>query len=211
MESSHHSLSTRNIAVLALTVVLAGSVLAATKAPTRAAAPADPPVGTIMAYAGPIGTIPANWLLCDGSAISRAAQPLLFAAIGTTWGGDANPNFFLPDLRGEFLRGVDKDRSGAASNPAIDPDRDARYSFSPPNSRSNPGNGGNNVGSFQRDTFASHTHGRPVVTEPNNGGNDGSGWHSMYDNKVPFAPTSPTGGSETRPRNAYVYWIIRAS
>lgn len=65
------------------------------------------PAGSIMPYAG--STVPADWLPCDGSAVSRADYAELFTAIGTTYGaGDGSTTFNLPDLRGEFLRGLDE-------------------------------------------------------------------------------------------------------
>ena len=55
--------------------------------------------GVIQMYAG--ATTPTGWLICDGSEVSRADYPLLFAAIGTTWGaGDGSTTFLLPDLQG---------------------------------------------------------------------------------------------------------------
>lgn len=46
-------------------------------------------------------TLPAGWLLQDGSAISRTTYAALFAVIGTTWGaGDGTTTFNLPDRRG---------------------------------------------------------------------------------------------------------------
>lgn len=42
-----------------------------------------------------------NWLLCDGSAISRTVYAPLFAAIGTQYGtGDGSSTFNLPNLKG---------------------------------------------------------------------------------------------------------------
>ena len=56
-------------------------------------------------------TAPTGWLKANGAAISRTAYGALFAAIGTTFGaGDGSTTFNLPDLRGEFLRGVDDAR-----------------------------------------------------------------------------------------------------
>lgn len=46
------------------------------------------------------GAAPSGWLVCDGSAVSQATYPDLYAALGTTWGPDAGGNFTLPDLRG---------------------------------------------------------------------------------------------------------------
>lgn len=50
---------------------------------------------------------PAGWLACDGSLVSRAGLPDLFAAIGTTYGaGDGSTTFGLPDPRGRVLVGA---------------------------------------------------------------------------------------------------------
>lgn len=47
------------------------------------------------------GTAPTNWLLCDGTAISRSTYATLFALIGTTFGaGDGSTTFNVPDFRG---------------------------------------------------------------------------------------------------------------
>lgn len=43
---------------------------------------------------------PNEWLLCDGSAVSRTTYAALFAIIGTTYGvGDGSTTFNVPDLR----------------------------------------------------------------------------------------------------------------
>lgn len=67
------------------------------------------PKGTISPYAGssaPTG----NWLLCAGQTLNAVTNPeyaALFSVIGTTYGGTANTNFRLPDLRGRVVAGVD--------------------------------------------------------------------------------------------------------
>lgn len=51
-----------------------------------------------------------NWLLCDGSAVSRTTYADLFTLIGTNFGaGDGSTTFNLPDYRGKFLRGLGGD------------------------------------------------------------------------------------------------------
>lgn len=61
-------------------------------------------VGAVVAFAG--STSPAGWLLCDGSAVSRATYAALFAVIGTTYGnGDGNATFNLPNLTDKFIQG----------------------------------------------------------------------------------------------------------
>jgi microcystin-dependent protein len=63
------------------------------------------PAGAIMPYAGSV--IPAGWLVCDGSAVSRTGQAALFTALGTTWGvGDGVTTFNIPDLRDRVPIGV---------------------------------------------------------------------------------------------------------
>lgn len=63
------------------------------------------PTGTIAPFGG--GTVPAGWMLCDGSAISRTTYSSLFAAINTTYGsGDGLSTFTLPNAQGVFLRGA---------------------------------------------------------------------------------------------------------
>lgn len=64
------------------------------------------PPGCMLPFGGP--TAPSGWHKCDGSAVSRASFPLLFAAIGTAWGiGDGSTTFNLPDMRGRTFAGVD--------------------------------------------------------------------------------------------------------
>jgi microcystin-dependent protein len=55
------------------------------------------PAGIIQMYAG--STAPTNWLLCDGSAVSRTTYSSLFSAIGTNYGvGNGSTTFNLPNL-----------------------------------------------------------------------------------------------------------------
>ncbi|MDR3560757.1 MAG: phage tail protein [Negativicutes bacterium] len=65
--------------------------------------------GAVQYFAMP--TAPSGWLVADGSAVLRTEYAALFAAIGSTFGtGDGSTTFNLPDLRGEFVRGIDKGR-----------------------------------------------------------------------------------------------------
>jgi len=69
-------------------------------------AAAEVPVGSIVLYG--VATAPTGWILCDGSAVSRSDQALLFAVIGTTYGvGDGSSTFNVPDLRGRVPVGRD--------------------------------------------------------------------------------------------------------
>lgn len=54
-----------------------------------------------------LSAVPENYLLCDGSAISRTTYADLFDKIGTIYGaGDGSTTFCLPDYRGIHLRGL---------------------------------------------------------------------------------------------------------
>ena len=67
------------------------------------------PPGTVLWFAAT--SPPAGYLECDGASISRTAYAALFSAIDTTFGqGDGESTFAIPDLRGEFIRGVDNGR-----------------------------------------------------------------------------------------------------
>jgi microcystin-dependent protein len=45
---------------------------------------------------------PLGWAFCDGSVLSIAENDALFTLIGTTYGGDGQTTFALPDLRGRL-------------------------------------------------------------------------------------------------------------
>lgn len=59
---------------------------------------ATPYVGEIRLFAGTYA--PVGWLLCDGQVLSIAAYEVLFTLLGTTYGGDGQQTFALPDMRG---------------------------------------------------------------------------------------------------------------
>jgi microcystin-dependent protein len=59
---------------------------------------ADPYLGEIRLFAG--NYAPDTWLFCDGTVLPIAQFNNLFDLIGTTYGGDGENTFNLPDLRG---------------------------------------------------------------------------------------------------------------
>jgi microcystin-dependent protein len=61
---------------------------------------AQPYVGEIRMFAGNFA--PAGWMFCEGQLISIAENEVLFQLIGTTYGGDGESSFALPDLRGRL-------------------------------------------------------------------------------------------------------------
>lgn len=135
-------------------------------------------------WTGP--TPPTGWLVRDGSAISRAAYPELFAAIGTRYGaGNGTTTFNLPDDKGVFERGWD-------SSGSIDP--------------------GRVFGSIQLDEIKSHSHPpasgvQYFLGETTGGGGEGVVTGSV--DLVVMSATGATGGTETRPRNRAYLPIIK--
>jgi microcystin-dependent protein len=59
---------------------------------------AQPYVGEIRMFGGNFA--PAGWMFCEGQLLPISENETLFQLIGTTYGGDGQSTFALPDLRG---------------------------------------------------------------------------------------------------------------
>ncbi len=164
----------------------------------------DFPVGTVIPFAGtPIAAAALEaegWRICDGTLVSSADFSELYATIGNNWGGDAS-NFNLPDLRGQFLRGLDERTDGTTQ----DPDGNSRVA------RYTGGTGGRNVGSYQIDQFKSHTHtyNNDSYSHRAGGGSNNNNVPKSQDG-INTGQTLASGGNETRPKNVYVLYLIKA-
>jgi hypothetical protein len=172
------------------------------------------PPGSIMAFGGHTNAIPDGWLLCDGRAVSSNDLPRLYAAISTNWGAGytfngttwaktiANQDFNLPDLRGYFLRGVD----GGSGR---DPDQATRLTSA------FLGNTGDRVGSVQEGAVGPHRHRFPLPLDVNGSGDIQAITHTPNaDESFGYRYAEQVtdlneGSSETRPKNAYVHYIIK--
>lgn len=144
------------------------------------------PAGKVAHFAGALA--PEGWLACNGATISRTAYAALFAAIGTTYGaGDGATTFALPDLRGEFVRGLDSGRG-------VDTGRE--------------------LGSAQGHQMPSHTHSADRWQQIA-AGVDGTSGNQSSSNMAPTfgnVSTSTTAagtGAETRPRNVAMLACIK--
>jgi microcystin-dependent protein len=125
-------------------------------------------------------TAPFGWLACDGTAKSRTTYAKLFAVVGETFGvGDGSTTFNMPELRGEFVRGLDDSRG-------VDT--------------------GRTLGSAQADLFKAHTH---TIPTSDSSGVFGRGIVPTDDGTPPRGNTSSTGGTETRPRNVALLYCIK--
>jgi microcystin-dependent protein len=158
--------------------------------------------GMIMMWGGLSDQVPDGWLICDGSTVSQTQYPDLYTAVQDNFG--KNPpdgEFYLPDLRGRFVRGVD---DGADR----DPDINSRTDMQDPSAFSTT------VGSVQSHAFQNHDHGYYEVEGqsniPDNGGIDNG--HDLINtsSSTDQADSSVYSvSSETRPINAYLYFIIQ--
>jgi hypothetical protein len=160
------------------------------------------PVGSVIAFMGPIDQIPAGWVLCDGRTIDLSANPEfgdLYTLIGNMYGNSPVGTFKVPDLRGMFLRGVD---SRAVNDPErVDPDNEERTRAD--------GITGPVVGSFQQHRFARHGHSVRMGNINSNSSYDVPFKGRGYDSAQSDEPAAQSGGDETRPVNIYVYYIIK--
>jgi microcystin-dependent protein len=151
------------------------------------------PTGVMLPFGGPTANIPSGYLGCDGSSYLRASYTNLYSVIGSGYGSADSTHFNVPDMRGNFARGVD---AGAGR----DPDTTSRTA------QNTGGNTGDAVGSVQAGQFASHNHYTATAA------GYGSAGGYVADASGPTAYntyTSSSGGNETRPINVYVNWIIK--
>ena len=174
--------------------------------PLPTGAPVAVPVGTVLAFAGDIRTqvtplSARGYLVCDGRALAVSEFYELFLVIGYQYSPSAGGGtFHLPDLQGYFLRGVDPTGK-------VDPDNQDRTL---PDGRKGP-----LVGSVQQSAFQVHEHDyTPAApsgaTQPGDSGSVGAGTvatSAVVQGGSPYPPR--TSAQETRPVNAYVYYIIR--
>lgn len=156
------------------------------------------PAGSIHAFGGSESNLPGGYIVADGRAVSRSTYSQLYAAIGNAWGsGDGLTTFNVPDLRGLFLRGVNTTTIGSSGR---DPNAGSRVAIA------GGGNSGDTEGSYQPDQFLGHDHGY--------GGTGGAGAiSSVFNVGDAFSAyafrTEGEGGAETRPKNAYVLYMVK--
>lgn len=150
------------------------------------------PAGVYVPYGGT--SSPTGWLMCDGASYLRVSFADLFSAIGTAYGSADGTHFNVPDMRGYFVRGTD---NGAGH----DPDSSSRTALNP------GGNTGDNVGSFQSDQYASHSHIERVALGVS--GTLAPSTANATLTQTSGASTEDSGGNETRPKNVNTNFIIK--
>lgn len=166
------------------------------------------PVGVMEIWAGRHDNVPAGYLLCDGVQYDSSSYPELFQAIGYGFGGNGGNLFNVPDVRGRFMRGVDQ---GVGN----DPDADSRLASA------SGGNTGDAVGTLQEDQLqcfeATYDKSFSQAIAIRQGTH---GYINVRAHANTYTPTDiqftegdcgvPRFGSETRPTNINVHYIIKA-
>jgi hypothetical protein len=191
-------------------LVLLAALVGATQSKPLAAATAPNPLPPDYAYPGEVRAFageacPESWLVADGKEYPTSAHKRLEAAIGDRWGSSSTSTFKVPDLRGMFLRGWQRDRVASEGDP------EAASRAIPPGAPIDAA-GGNHVGTFQGDMFARHSHTTTLTGRWGDHHGDTAGW-GYDDGNWPGGgvgiATSTEGGAETRPRNVYLLFCIR--
>ncbi|SPZ24445.1 Phage Tail Collar Domain [Providencia rettgeri] len=134
----------------------------------------DYPVGAPIPW--PQATAPTGFLVCNGQSFNKTTYPLL---------AKAYPTGVLPDLRGEFLRGLDAGRGVDIGRTFL---------------------------SSQLDENKEHNHSVVLKNATGNGAND---QHAMRTLAISVSnstyTTEKSGGKESRPRNIAFLYIVRAA
>lgn len=161
--------------------------------------------GEIIMFGGPRGNMPNDCLACDGGSYDPLLYPQLFAKIGYRW-GRTDDLFHVPDFEGRFPRGVDHGSGRDTSSGARTANRPG-------------GQVGDNVGSVQEDAFQCHDHSVPFQTgvagpsesiDTNSGQTNGPSGLVITNGVYEGSCGPPKTADETRPKNAYVEFMIYA-
>ena len=140
-------------------------------------------VGEIIAY--PNATIPDGWLECNGQSTSG------YSALAAVCGAN------VPDLRGEFIRGFDNGKGTDSGRTLLSTQAAAFASHT--HTLTDPGH--------------SHTETRAVSRTVSDGGVNGAQVASLSSPQTSTETTGITigseGGTETRPRNIALIYIIK--
>lgn len=176
------------------------------------------PVGAIIAFAGNVEKHKAahsettdskadsfvtksiesyGWMVCDGSPLESSKYPELYYALGNLYGGSEDKTTFnLPNLSGQFLRGIGTDKASTDSRTKA------------------PGGQENGIGSTQLDAMQTHRHKykEPTGAMP---GKEGKAFAAITDaytdppTNLDNLETVKVSDFETRPTNVFVNYLIK--
>lgn len=119
-ENVNNLMSNLNALVAGVNTVDTAQLASGSVSQAKLAAGVYVPIGGIVQFGG--SSAPSNWVLCDGSAISRTTYADLFTALSTTYGaGDGSTTFNVPDLRGRMAvgKGTNTDVDALGDNDGV--------------------------------------------------------------------------------------------
>ena len=183
------------------------------------------PIGSVIAYLGNgsnIAGMEANgWFKCDGRSISglSALSSDEKTAFTNILGGSSN----LPNLQGNFLRGLDEGRGfddNAGSRTGGESTTGVRSyqgdEFESHDHTGSANQGGDHSHSYVDTYFSEHNADVALQNQKGSGGSDDdnedwnktrtTGLSGTHGHSITI---DPRGGAETRPENIAVYWLIR--
>ena len=141
----------------------------------------NPYLGAITVFAGNFA--PQSWMLCQGQLLSINDYAALFSLIGTTYGGDGQNTFALPDLRSR--KGIHYGQGAGLPNYFI----------------------GTKVGAEQTTLLPAnlpvHTHANPVLTGTPQGSTNTAGSATPNNTTVPAAGAAIYGAPEGLAMGSY--------
>ena len=180
------------------------------------------PSGSVFCMA--VATVPSGYLECNGAAVSRTTYAALFAIIGTAYGtGNGSSTFNLPDLRGEFVRGFDNGRNADTGRSIASSQSASNASHNHSISLSGTTSTKSLTGNVSRisETFAGAGQATGVFSKGGNndapltpGAPDSSptgsfNFDASHNHTFSASGTSGSQGSEARPRNVAMMYIIK--
>ena len=189
------------------------------------------PTGAIFALPDTQGTgtgfqsdgIPTGYLECNGQLLDRSTFAALFNVIGTKYGNTNSNNFRVPDLRGEFIRGVDSSRGVDSGRQIGSSQGGQNASHNHSISASGTTSTKSLTGNVQKisETFAGAGTTSGVFSKlgsqnapltpggPDTSPTGGFSIDASHNHTVTVSGTSGSQGSEARPRNIAMMYIIK--
>lgn len=149
----------------------------------------DPYVGEIRMFAGNFA--PQGWTFCDGQLLAISEYDTLFNLIGTTYGGDGQQTFAVPDLRGRlpihFGSGFTQGQSGGTESVTVTTAQTASHSHpmqATNNNASATGAGGNVLA--QTPTYSPYLSGFSPDSALSPASIGSAGGNQAHENRQPF-------------------------
>lgn len=153
---------------------------------------AQPYVGEIRLFGGNFA--PAGWMFCNGQLLPISENEVLFQLIGTTYGGDGQSTFGLPDLRGRVpihqgsgpgLSTYTLAQTGGVEQVTLTVNQIPQHSHTP--AASNTGGSDSPAGNFWGNTATGKPYSAaPPTGQMNAGAISATGGNQPHDNMIPF-------------------------